>query len=86
MRISPSLKCLHSAAMLTGELSGREWMYAATPTVTALPRRCARALESTVKSAVRRVRTWITPEVGAPASARRRALDCGSAIGKVWSS
>lgn len=38
---------------------------------------------STVKSAVRRVRTWITPEVGAPASARRGALDCGSAIGKV---
>ncbi len=84
IRISPSVKCSHSAAMLTGAPSGSEEMYVATPIVTALPRRCARSLASTVKSAVRRVRTWITPEVGAPASARLGALDCGSAIGKLF--
>lgn len=82
IRISPSSKCRHRAVMVTDEPSGSEEMYAATPTVTALPRRWARALEITVKSAVSRVRTWITPEVGAPASARRGALDFGSAIGK----
>ncbi|GDY64646.1 hypothetical protein SAV14893_040390 [Streptomyces avermitilis] len=37
------MKCSHSAAMLTGEPSDRERLYAATLTVTALPRRCARA-------------------------------------------
>lgn len=60
-------------------------MYAATPTVTALPARCARRLARMVKWEVWRVRMWMTP-LEAREGAAEGTLECAEVIGKVFSS
>ncbi len=71
--------------MVIGAPSGSDRMYAATPTVTALPARCARRLARTVKCEVWRVRMWVTPpEVREGAD--EGALDCAEVMGKGFAS